>query len=689
MTTATSKNATQAASRGAGVSSPPDPGRWLARLQDPARLILVALTAALAVVGLGAALDGWQLPGWALPGAVTAAVAYVAVVSPLRRLIAAVAARWSSARAGHAAVRWLSHVLEVIAVLSRLVLPLAALPFVLILFGARGLPVWMQSCLGACAVLVALLIVHVERPTLKRASVWARRASRGSASVALAAYALLPVVALIVAARESHVVDLIKQIGGFVTWVALFAVALWLVACVLRLSAFAASPVRLLGFLPLGASAARGVIAAGIIPGEHAAQRIAMPGWFWIALFPAGVLAMIVANPLHRRKAWLRWRDVATMIEALGFGAAVLAAALFFVAIVFAIDASGTPGRSVSNAVRAPDRPGTPTWTQLPARDQRLAEQFAPVLELDAAERWPLTSVDDYLANAELSGNGRKSQQVSAESLPTSCGTAPASACFTLACRADAPACDRGTPIGPGSGSRGVEYARVFRLSRRADAAAFIPPRPLEGKRIVAIIEYWLFYRYDRWQASTAFGLLTQQHGADWESVTVGLSSSGPAFVAYSAHCAGTWYPWRRVEARAATLFPGDVQGAALHPLVAVALGSHANYARAAQKRASDWGSCAHVSRKATDALTYTWNVRDRTSADFELRPAKVVVVPADRGPTSFAGRWSAADTTTLRNARTRTLASGRGPTSPGLKPLWSTPLWTIFRSGDWHRGEG
>ena len=134
-------------------------------------------------------------------------------------------------------------------------------------------------------------------------------------------------------------------------------------------------------------------------------------------------------------------------------------------------------------------------------------------------------------------------------------------------------------------------------------------------------------------------------------------------------------------------LFPGDEPGVALHPLVAVALGSHANYARAAERRASDWGSCADVSRKATAALTYTWNVRDRTSPDYELRPAHVTVVREDQGPTSFAGRWSASDTTMLQNARTRTLASGGGPTSPALKSLWTTPLWTIFRGGNWHRG--
>jgi hypothetical protein len=665
----------------------------IANLQHPARLAVVVLTAALAFVGVGALLDDAQLPGWSLPGAVAIVVAYFAVISPLRRCVAAVIARWTAESKAHVWVRWFSHVLEVPAVLSRLAVPLAGLPIVLVLFAARGLSPWLQSCIGALAMLIAFLIVHAERPTLAHAKAWigTRRGSRRSATAVVAAYIVLPLVALFAASRESHVVHLINSIGGFVTWVALFAVAVWLMAWILRLAAFAASPVRLFGFVPIGIATVRGAVAAGIVPGEKFAQRISMPGWFWIALFGAGILVMIVANPLHHRtaRALPTWRHVATMVEALGFGAAALAAVFFFVAIFLAVDASRTYGQSVSSALGGPERPGMPGWKHLPASDQRLAEQFAPILELNRAERWPLSSVDGYLQTVALTGPGVNEQHVTEDSLPTSCHSATPTACFTLSCRTDAQPCDRGIPIGPGHGTRGVEYAHVLRATRREDAAAFIPPRPVAGKPIAAIVEYWLFYPYDRWQAGTAFGVLTQQHGADWEVVTVGLSDQGPVFVAYSAHCAGTWYRWDAAEARSGVLFTGDEPNVALHPLVAVALGSHANYVDAAAKRASDWSSCAHVSRKATAALTYTWNIRDRTSADYELRPAKVIVVKDGQEPTSFAGRWSASDRTTLENERTRTLAQGAGPTSPALKPLWTTPLWEIFRAGGWHQGSG
>ena len=232
------------------------------------------------------------------------------------------------------------------------------------------------------------------------------------------------------------------------------------------------------------------------------------------------------------------------------------------------------------------------------------------------------------------------------------------------------------------SGRGGVEYARVFRLSRRADAAAFIPPRPVGGQQVDAVIEYWLFYRYDRWRAETAFGVLTQQHGADWEVVTVGVAQRQPVFVAYSAHCAGTWYPWNRPR-HVPQRYLESKQRAALHPLVAVALGSRTTRApRTVARPTGYWPCLAQGNGRSHLHL-------ERTRPDqrrLRLRPAKVVVVKDGQGPTSFAGRWSASDVTSLRNARVRTLASGEGPTSPALKSLWTTPLWTIFR-GAWHRG--
>src|SRR5205085_12621349 len=102
--------------------------------------------------------------------------------------------------------------------------------------------------------------------------------------------------------------------------------------------------------------------------------------------------------------------------------------------------------------------------------------------------------------------------------------------------------------VGYGRATRAVVYAHVLRHGRDSDAAAFVP-RPKIGKELVStLVEYWLFYPYDRWQAPTAMGLLTQQHEADWEAVVVGFGRDRPLFVAYSAHCGGTWVGWRKAE---------------------------------------------------------------------------------------------------------------------------------------------
>ena len=447
-----------------------------ANLQHPARLAVLVLAVALAVIGIGALLDDAQLPGWSLPGAVAVLVAYFAVVAPLRRLVSAVTRGWTAEANEHLWARLLSHVLEVPAVLSRLAVPLAGLPIVLVLFAARGSSQWLQACFGALAMVIVLLIVHAERPTVAHAKEWigTGRGSRRSALSVFAAYIVLPLLALLAASRESHVVHLLDSIGGFVTWVALFAVAVWLMAAILRLASFAASPVRLLGFVPIGVATVRGAAAAGIIPGEKFARSLALPTWSWIAIFAAGVLVMIVANPLHHRaaNALPAWRHVATMIEALGFGAAVLAPIFFFIAIFLAVDASRTYGQSVSHALGAPDL-GAP-------RAQALSQRCDEVNALTS-------SVDAYLNTVALTGHGKNEQHVTADSLPTSCGKATPTACFTLTCRADAQPCDRGTPIGVGHSTSGVEYARVFRVSRRTDAAAFVPPT-VDGIPIAAIV---------------------------------------------------------------------------------------------------------------------------------------------------------------------------------------------------------
>jgi hypothetical protein len=85
------------------------------------------------------------------------------------------------------------------------------------------------------------------------------------------------------------------------------------------------------------------------------------------------------------------------------------------------------------------------------------------------------------------------------------------------------------------------------------------------------VLQYWLYY-YDNalLLPATPFGVFWQSHESDWELVNVVLDrDQQPIEAAYSQHCTGERMPWGRVEksSREST-----------HPVVYVALGSHANY---------------------------------------------------------------------------------------------------------------
>src|SRR5262249_32628538 len=85
------------------------------------------------------------------------------------------------------------------------------------------------------------------------------------------------------------------------------------------------------------------------------------------------------------------------------------------------------------------------------------------------------------------------------------------------------------------------------------------------------VLQYWLYY-YDNplLLPATPFGVFWQSHESDWELVNVVLDRDRqPVEAAYSQHCTGERMPWTRVEKS-----PHE----STHPVVYVALGSHANY---------------------------------------------------------------------------------------------------------------
>jgi RsiW-degrading membrane proteinase PrsW (M82 family) len=117
---------------------------------------------------------------------------------------------------------------------------------------------------------------------------------------------------------------------------------------------------------------------------------------------------------------------------------------------------------------------------------------------------------------------------------------------------------------------------------------------------LVVTIQYWLFYYYNDW---------FNKHEGDWEMVQVVLGAgSDPEWVVLSQHHGGTRRPWSEAKIEEAT-----------HPVVYVALGSHANYFRGDEDYAN-----------TTKLGSARIEIMDRTGRGERTIP-EVILVP-DRG---------------------------------------------------------
>jgi len=190
---------------------------------------------------------------------------------------------------------------------------------------------------------------------------------------------------------------------------------------------------------------------------------------------------------------------------------------------------------------------------------------------------------------------------------------------------------------------------------------------------VTAIVQYWLWYAFDDWHGGT----LVQRHAGDWESVTVALGDDEPLFVAYSGHCGGQWRRWKDVRVAEDT-------GEQTHPLVAVAVGSHASYARAEDARSPDWSSCLGLPGESVALLSYANNIRDRTGSDFELVLDDLIPVDGNKSPMNFPGRWGKTDEMAFELFGTRQVGSGGGPQTPSRQRHWDRPMRQFFCGPAW-----
>jgi hypothetical protein len=509
-------------------------------------------------------------------------------------------------------------------------------------------------------------------------------------------------------------VQFFKTIGGLAAFLLVLALVVWLAAIALRLLSYATSWLRAFVALFLALALIRLAMAAGFLPwdmGLHEAIPSLQAILVWSAvglvlleaaldIADAALLPRLQGTPHRALSVILKVRggglprSVARRAAGLGFSTALAASVVLAASTIYGLVATAQPGHHLATPGGERIHPEFAAVPPVQVRsDLKLAETYSPVLALTDDERWSPIRVDAYIAGdagrsldpATLKGPpGTNPDVASLDQLPGSCpGLAP-SPCYqlTINCANGHDPCGGGQFREHGGFYRdGAVYVRVLhkgRTPKDGSPNVFADRGPYRAQ-LSTLIQYWFFYRYDEWEAPAFAGLLTQRHEGDWEAVTIGLSDERPLFVAYSAHCAGSWKPWRDIEVSDQLPRPW------VHPLIAVARGSHANYPKADQKRSPDWASCAGVPAGTTTLVSYASNIRDKTEYGWQWYPPPGgwILVDSDTPPMSFPGTWGANDRTTLDNFKSNPIGKeGMGPRTPSLQPLWQRPVLSIFCGG-------
>jgi hypothetical protein len=311
------------------------------------------------------------------------------------------------------------------------------------------------------------------------------------------------------------------------------------------------------------------------------------------------------------------------------------------------------------------------------ATPAQLLARYQPVTVLHPIEVFTPTAVDGFLGSTVLEQRGANGTWAPSEQppspLPTSdppgCTSSAASACWRL----DVPSC---TPAG---GLAAVAcYGGLEKTKPPANVVygAYLP----RGDRIA--LQYWYWYWYDFWSGTRpATDYVWQAHEGDWEVVTVLLDrSEKPLLAGYSQHSCGKRRAWARVPRWHGTT----------HPLVYVALGSHANYFSPGVQ-AIDLRQQCYPPAGATilryllgEVLEYTAvGRRFGPPAHGVTRQSLVRITAASPQWMAFPGYWGE-DNVLHAPDPFGTRDVGPGPAGPVFHALWRDPFGTLLR---WPRG--
>jgi hypothetical protein len=287
------------------------------------------------------------------------------------------------------------------------------------------------------------------------------------------------------------------------------------------------------------------------------------------------------------------------------------------------------------------------TATPTPAA---LLVRHVPILVLHPAEQVPPTSVDGFLADADLERTSAAGWEKAEGPLPA--GAADMRLDQRSCAAVDGPAA---TPCYVGSeaahGSRPVVYGTALRRKSRIE------------------LQYWIWYPWDVYSPTVPPGELWQAHEGDWEAVSVIVTATGkPLAVGYSQHGKGVRRDWAAAPR----------QGT--HPLAYVALGSHANYPTAGTQRFDP----RVVDPLFVSVIRQSGQVPvDHTGRGRALRPALVRVTSARPSWMAFAGGWGEDGYLRVPGGQPTPYAP-MGPRGPAFHTQWRAPVTEVL---SWPRG--
>jgi hypothetical protein len=294
--------------------------------------------------------------------------------------------------------------------------------------------------------------------------------------------------------------------------------------------------------------------------------------------------------------------------------------------------------------------------------DVDLLSRYKPILKLSYGEPWAPSAVEDSVADYRLQRlDAKEARPVDLARLPVTqrggrwrldnvtCTTVRGQDCY-----------GRRLPKYFGNAPPRVLYGRVWK-NPTSDRPAYA-------------LQYWLFYYLDAFPNNLAFfgePSAWQVHESDWEFVELFLNRRRkPVVAAYSQHCGGRLRHWRTVKKR------ND------HPVVWVALGSHANYFTPTASTPAP-ALCSGVLRAPGNLITANKGFFDvangRSGGILVLREEPsdelVNVTNAPRW-LFFPGAWGEGNYLRfhLLGGRWEPIRAGDAPHSPGRKEEWLDP---------------